>query len=290
MTRAAFSRMGMLFLTLLCARSIGGQKTQPVTVLSARRTPVYHEVFQAIVAGGMEGKEVFLEDNHPSSNDMCGQGVIALGPTARQYLNTCTRPCTVLWALCLGPDKEGFPGITLLPDPQAQMRLLKEGTPFRRLGLIFNSKNTGWWVRDVEKAAKSQGLMIVKREVKDTKSAIWALRGIRTQVDAIFLVPDTTVLKPSFLESLVTLSTLHNVPVIGFAKQYLRKGAVLSMGLNPQTVGGLLVESWKSGRENAPLFSRKFDVWVNQERMREMGLSLDLKKLQSLAQPKERSP
>jgi len=274
------------FLSLLLLGSVlqlYAQSAVRVTVVAARAAPVYREVVRALDREGLKATEVYLDRGHPEAADLCGKQVVALGPTARRFVAGLDLPCPVIWGLCLGPDPQAGPGITLLPDPGAQMRLLKHGTPFRRLGVIYTEEHTGWWVEMLTLAAKAEGMTLEAVTVKDEGEAIRALALLRPKVDALFLVPDPRVLTESFLEELAAATVVHGTPVIGFARRYLDRGAVISLGLDPETVGRLLARSVRDGRPPENAFAHSFNVWVDARRARRLGLVLDPDRLRRLA-------
>jgi putative ABC transport system substrate-binding protein len=55
--------------------------------------------------------------------------------------------------------------------------------------------------------------------------------------DALWLLPDLTVISPETVEFLFNYSMAHKIPVIAFSEQYLALGAFMSISLDVYELG-----------------------------------------------------
>ena len=82
---------------------------------------------------------------------------------------------------------------------EQSLRLFKQlGPDVKRIGVIFNRARTGYLVKRAETVAREEGLQLVTREISSSKEAVAALESFQDGIDALWIVPDETVLpRPS---------------------------------------------------------------------------------------------
>jgi ABC-type uncharacterized transport system substrate-binding protein len=106
-------------------------------------------------------------------------------------------------------------------------------------------------------------------------SAIKQLEG----VDAILLLPDSSVLTVTAVEEVYLLSFKKGIPILGISEKYVKQGALFSLVFEPSDVGRQIGEraSRAMAREVnlwsiTPSPSREFALFINMDTARQMGI------------------
>lgn len=139
-------------------------------------------------------------------------------------------PVVSLMALALG-RKGASPFVTgvefyVKPDQIAQ---LFHGIKAQRVGVVFDPGKSGEYFRKVQAAASKNGVSLVAREVASTKDAIQALSTLKGNVDAVWMVPDSTAVNRQTLEAYFLFSLGQQVPLVTFDRSHLVNGAAVAI-------------------------------------------------------------
>lgn len=172
--------------------------------------------------------------------------VVAVGPEAGKAL-LAERP--TLPVLLVFASLEPTPGVRTLPvpvvvPPAAQVATLKKALPSirevprqPRLGVLYDPSISGKLVAECDAAATAAGFSLVKVEVRQRSEVAGAARDLLTRVQALWLVPDTTVVTTESFRTLMHLSIANKVPLVGFSESMAKAGAVLAIQPNFAELG-----------------------------------------------------
>ncbi|MBI5638541.1 MAG: hypothetical protein HZA03_11275 [Nitrospinae bacterium] len=134
-------------------------------------------------------------------------------------------------AKILGYGSLGF-GITLSPNPADQFALLHELLPeAKTIGVIYGSGILSDELTDGLTAARARyrhRYRVVEEKVSSPDGAPGAFRRAVEASDAIWLVFDETVVTEQSIEYLFALALEKRIPVIGFSKKTVQKGALFT--------------------------------------------------------------
>ncbi len=149
----------------------------------------------------------------------------------------------VIYCLVLDPDKydlnaPNLSGISLDVPIQQQLSTMRMVLPkLKRIGVLFDPAKSERYVRTASAAAKQQGLELVARSVSSERELPPAIRTLLPTVDALWLIPDTTVLSDESLPFILQESLEANRPVFGFSPEFVKRGALLSLSVNYMEIG-----------------------------------------------------
>lgn len=169
--------------------------------------------------------------------------VVAVGLKAALVVRQDLPSVPSIFCMVLDPGKyrltkSNMAGIALEIPFSNQMQLLQEVLPkVKRVGVLYNPKKSGRIVQTASAQAKGLGVELVPRIVSSEKEVPATLRAIVSQVDALWLVPDSTVLTPDSFQFLLQTTLEANIPVVGFSSDLVSKGALLSMHFRYEDVG-----------------------------------------------------
>jgi len=144
-------------------------------------------------------------------------------------------------------------GITMEVPVERQFTTMRSVLPhLRRIGVLYDPAKTGALVDEARRQARALGLDLIARPVQSEKDVPGALRAVLPQVEALWLVPDTTVLTDEALRFILSAPLDHNVPVIGFSPEFVRSGALVGLSVHYGDVGrqaGQLAKKILSGQD-----------------------------------------
>lgn len=179
--------------------------------------------------------------------------ILAVGIWALQIVAEEIQDIPVVFAMVLNPttvigqETRNITGASMNVPIEQQLALLKKISPhIRRIGVIYDPSKTGWLVKQAERLAKDQGIRLVTKAVASPKDSFTALDAMQDEIDALWIVPDLTVLAPESVQYMLLFSFRHKIPVLGLSENQARMGALL----------GLSFESgWDIGSQAAELAS-----------------------------------
>src|SRR3989442_5223045 len=203
--------------------------------------------------------------------------LLAVGVKAAQIAKLEIADIPVIFCMVLDPAKHdlkapNMTGIRLEIPIDRQLRTMRSALPsMKRIGVLYDPEKTGHLVEEARLLAKSIGLELVEIQVNTANELPQAIRARLSQVEALWLVPDSTVLTEDSLKFVLGTALDFNVPVIGFSSELVRSGALVGLSVNYEDVGrqaGLLAKKIASDQ------ARPFATTFPPERLR---LALNLK-------------
>ena len=169
--------------------------------------------------------------------------VIAVGLKAALAAKLEILDIPVITFLVLNPEKYGLPtdnmvGLSLQIPFTQQLQPLQDLLPhISRIGVLFDPQKTQDLRDQLEQNVKTLGLSFVSQEVHSEQEVSFALRSLKERVDALFLLPDSTVLTENTLDFLISSTLEANIPSIGFSAGLVQSGAVIGVYLNYSDIG-----------------------------------------------------
>src|SRR3989454_8590360 len=191
----------------------------------------------------------------------------------------------IVYCMVLDPEKNGLNapnmvGIILEVPVDRQFREMRWVLPgLKRLGVLYDPEKTGDLVEDARRVGKTFGVELIARQVHSEKEVPAGLRGLIPQVDALWLIPDGTVLTEESISFLLTTALDSNVPVIGFSSELVRSGALVGLSVNYEDVGrqaALLTRKILSAQIKAPITfpPEKLRLALNLKTAKFLGLQI----------------
>lgn len=207
------------------------------------------------------------------------QLVLAVGDPALAAARKAVRvPVVSLMALApLGSRSPQVTAIAPVAAPEAYLRLFKE-MGRKRVGLISDPKRTVAYLEGARLAAADLGLELVVREARSPKEVLTRLPELKGQVDALWMLPDTTVVTNDTVDAMVRFSMEQQLPLVTFADHYVTKGATASLQTDQSDMGRQAAELgnalFKGTASNAPLSFPRTTRRLNDNVAARLGISL----------------
>jgi len=149
----------------------------------------------------------------------------------------------VIFCIVLDPVKNGLAapnmtGIMLEIPIDRQFTTMRTVLPnVKRIGVLYDPEKTAGIVEDARRHAKAAGIDVIARQIRSDKDVPTALRALLPQIDALWLIPDSTVLTEESLNFIQTTSLDSHTPVFGFSSDLVRNGALMGLSVNYEDIG-----------------------------------------------------
>lgn len=228
-----------------------------------------------------KGREALARDLSRERFDL----LVAVGPEAVRFvadeIPAAARPpwlyCLVLSPQSLSPRAEGACGVALDIPARRQLEAISQGLPSaRRPGLLFDPRYNADFFQRAAAEAAAFGLSVVPLRVSAKREIPAALRAAFEAADALWLVPDQTVISESLVPYVVKEALLRKVPVVGFNRFFYDSGAALAFVFDYEELGRqagrLAADFLRTGAcQKAP---PSFRAWLNRRVLEKLGLPL----------------
>jgi len=199
----------------------------------------------------------------------------------------------VLYMMILDPLKhrlnaENMTGVLLEIPTDRQFKIMRTFLPaLRRLSMLYDPDKTAPKVKEAESRAPTYEFQLQGFPVENEKEVPQQLRTLLSESEALWLIPDSTVLTDESIRFILESALAKHVPVVGFSSEFTRLGAFLSISIDYGEVGrvaGLLAKRIVNGEQRLPLKPvsvQRIKITVNQKTARYLGITIP-KELESM--------
>jgi putative ABC transport system substrate-binding protein len=149
----------------------------------------------------------------------------------------------VIMCLVLDPEKYGLPasnmvGLSLNIPFEKHLKPLQALAPrTSRIGVLFDPQKTKGLHDQLQRDAKALGITIVSEEVHGEQEVSKAFKSLGNRINALWLLPDSTVLTENTLDFLMSASLEANIPFVAFSAGLVQSGAVVGVYMNYADIG-----------------------------------------------------
>jgi putative tryptophan/tyrosine transport system substrate-binding protein len=277
------------------AYSVKESDNKSVAIIVSMKIRPYMEAVDGIVEELSRHSDILktiyflMDDEYNVSKEDFGNKLkefschIAIGPEAARFLwglKDSDYPKKI-YSMVLDPDQEfGSPetacGISLNLPTQTQISIIEAAIPsVKKIGILFDPKYNKKKIELVKNIAGQSGLKITAVEVTSQKEIPTTLFPLYSDIDALWLIPDRTIISESIVQYIIKEALSHNVAVIGYNRFFYENGAVLCFVFDYREIGrqtaaaALEVISGKSCNSTPPAFK----AWINTRVARKIDIN-----------------
>ncbi len=286
--------MRNLFLVIIAVICLGSTAAHAhdVLVIQALRVKPFDEAFRGFrSACAADARRVYLPDVDKTDivrlvKEEKPRLILAIGAEALAKAQK-VKGVPILYLMVLNPQStlhgnRNATGVTMSVPPERYFELLTQISPApKTVGLVYDPAKSGHLVKRAQQAARTRGIEIVAQEVRKPNDVPMALSAMKGAVDAILMLPDSTIVTPETVEFFLLFSQNNNVPVITFASKYVDMGALLSLdidGFDQGKQAGEMAQQILDGAAVAELpgaEARMAHLKANRSVAKKLGISLD---------------
>jgi ABC-type uncharacterized transport system substrate-binding protein len=229
------------------------------------------------------GRKILTEIESKTKPDL----IFAVGIWALQVAVSQATTTPVVYAMVLNPSTivgsaRNVTGASMNVPVEHPIRLLKQlGPQIKRIGVIYNQTRTGYLVRRAEAVARENGLVLVASEIRSPRDAIAALETMQDGIDALWILPDETILAPTVVQQMLLFSYRKRIPLLGLSESQAQAGALLSLSFaSGEDIGrqaGDLANSILAGKGAGELpytTARQVKLTVNLKAAHKLGVEI----------------
>jgi putative ABC transport system substrate-binding protein len=173
-------------------------------------------------------------------------GVFSLGSQAA-YLTRAMMP-TIPMAFAMVLDWQSLPlggpttGIAVEIPVDALLTRFKLLLPsIARLGVVYSTMTSPGTLHEARKAAAALQIELVEEDVAHSDDVAGAYRRMRNEIDALWMLPDPIVVTRDNFRYLSARTRKDGVAFLAFSENFVRAGALLSIGPHYETMGAQAV-------------------------------------------------
>lgn len=253
--------VGLVWLLGLCTPGVSESMAMDIAILQSSDIPAYHEAIAGLKATGPIGA-IYTEYDMQGDLELGkklarklrasnASLVVAVGLKAALAAKVEIVDIPIVYMMILDPLKHQLTAAnmtgTLLEVPvDRQLKIMRTFLPtLHRLGTLYDPAKTSSRVKDAALQATISDFQLKGIPVESEKEVPQQLRALLPDIEALWLMPDSTVLTNESLRFILDSSLSHQIPVIGFSPEFARLGALLSLSVNYGEVGretGLLAK------------------------------------------------
>ncbi len=170
--------------------------------------------------------------------------ILAVGVKAALLAKSKLIQYPIVYAMVISPEKyrlsgDNIYGIPLEVPPSEQFKVLKRIIPaLEHIGVIYDPEISGGLVAKAIDQAKNLGLSLETLEVHSRKEVPNAVHHLKDkEIDAIWMVPDSTVYSEETLPFILTFAFDEGLPFLAFSESFVEAGALLSLSPDYEDVG-----------------------------------------------------
>jgi putative ABC transport system substrate-binding protein len=186
--------------------------------------------------------------------------------------------CLVLHPAQYGLGAKGVLGVPLrVPAAEEIATLRRIAGRTRRIGVLADPRSASDMVQEARAAARAQGVSLIVARATKAKGVPRAVEWLLPRVDALWLLPDASLVTPESFRFLLLQSFRRGIPVLAFAKSFVRAGALLALAPDYEAMGraaATLVAELLAGRTPPPAAPPPARIAVNTTTARKLGLKV----------------
>ena len=274
-----------------------GQEKGPAlkaAVIVSRNIRPYVEAAEgvetALRAGGRADVRIFFMKD----TDREGEGLaarllkddfdvwIAVGPDSAAFVWKRLPGDAALRVYCmvLNPEKvigDGTDacGISLNIHAERQLEIISRGLPqVANPGILYDPRHNSAFVREAGERGVHSSISLRALAVSSRREIPTVLKRHWQEIDALWLIPDRTVISESVVQYLIKEALLRNIPVVGYNRFFYESGAALAMVFDYGELGvqtgrmALRALGGAGCRPEAP----GFHAWLNVKVLTKLGM------------------
>jgi putative tryptophan/tyrosine transport system substrate-binding protein len=234
----------LLVITLLICSALNVRAADVLTLQSSRDAAYHNAVrgFEASFQG--TSRLVVISDYNEVDvvrlvREERPQLVVAVGEAA---LAACEKVRDIPVVTILSPslNHRKLPanvcGVNMVAEPGKYLELF-DAMRKKRIGVLYDPSKSGRYLDQAAQAARNFGVTLETVEVHISQEVQSALEKLRGRIDALWVLPDSTVVSGVNMEAYIIFSIDNKVPVVSYLKQHLRSGVAASLDVDFYDIG-----------------------------------------------------
>ena len=176
--------------------------------------------------------------------------ILTLGSTATGVVRSQIKDIPVIFCMVLNPVASGFvqsmrasgnnlTGASLDIPARLQFEAFKAVVPsIKRVGVLYNPRETGEVVESAAKVARELGLELIAIPVSSGERLQDVVVNLDRKIDALWTVADSTIFSSDRATEFLLRKTIEQkIPFMGLSPAFVKAGALLALAVDYKDVG-----------------------------------------------------
>lgn len=179
-----------------------------------------------------EGKRVIqnITDSGIKPRIVLAVGVLAATLAKERFTDVPIVFCMVINHKRFNLQGANITGISSEVSVEDQFAILKELLgAHKNVGVIYNPTKTGSIVSEADRVIKKLEFNFIKKEVTSENEVGSALKNIIHKIDALWMIPDSTVITKKALNDISMIALEHHLPIFCTSDALVKAGALISV-------------------------------------------------------------
>lgn len=209
--------------------------------------------------------------------------LLTIGPEAARYisgsaLNGSNLP--VLHTMILNPGKivgKNTCYISLNIPVSIQLSRIRTYLPeAAKIGLIYDPELNEDFYQKASRTADDMDMEVVDVQVLDREKITGVINKYWSKIDALWFIPDKTVISPSIVRYIIKEALVHQKPVIGYNRFFVRSGAAMSFIFDYRELGRQSAELARKvlAGEECSSQAPHFEIRINENVVERLNLRI----------------
>ena len=293
---ASWAMMGFVLMLGFCTLGVSESSAMDIAILRSSDIAAYREAIAGLRVTGPIGANYTeydaqgdLETGKKLARKLRASNaslVVAVGLKAALAAKVEIIDIPIVYMMILDPLKhqltaDNMTGTLLEVPVDRQLKIMRMFLPtLHQLGTLYDPVKSSTRVKDAVRQATNSNFQLTGLPVESDKDVPQQLRTLLSEVEAFWLMPDSTVLTNESVRFILESALARQIPVIGFSPEFTRLGALLSMSVDYGEVGretGLLAKHILDGERLLPLAPvpiEQLKITVNLKTAKFLGITL----------------
>jgi putative ABC transport system substrate-binding protein len=171
-------------------------------------------------------------------------------------------------------DIKEYCGIPFSVPIRLQLQYIAKSLPdVKRLGVLYDPQNNEALFKQASEIVPNYNIRLVKLNISSPKEITPILDEKLSDIDALWLIPDKSVISESVILYVIKEAVKKKIPIIGYNRFFYESGAAVSFIFDYEELGEqtakLAIDMLHRNTcsENTPIFH----VWLNPRVMKKLG-------------------
>jgi len=220
------------------------EETPAVAILLSGKQPAYQEVATGFMETARDVR-VFpfelggTEENRGKMMKTLRSGeapaaIFAVGSQAAELARQEFPEVPLVYSMVLNTEpflgQGNTTGISMKIHPRDQLQAFKKILPrIRRIGVIYDPAQNRSTIAEAQASARELGLTLMEKRISDPREIANAIKDLMYVVDALWMIPDQTVISKESFQYFLETSIERKIPLFAFSSILVKGGALLAL-------------------------------------------------------------
>lgn len=187
-----------------------------------------------------EGKKVIqnIKEHKNQPSIIFAVGVLAATLVKEQFTDIPIIFCMVINHKRFNLEGNNITGISSEASVEEQFAILKKliGTP-KNIGIIYDPSKTSNIVLEATLVSEKEAFNLVKTKITSENEILSALKDIMSKIDALWIIPDSTVITKGSINLICKTILEHHLPIFCTSEALVKAGALVSISPHYAHIG-----------------------------------------------------